>query len=76
MCAEIDYSHTAAAAAQGELGDAAPLAEISCVSCVLFRQATIQSGKERWMEGGKETRQLPVNTPSNLLEPVAAGFSF
>lgn len=49
---------------------------MSCVSCVLFRQATIQSGKERRMEGGREPRQLPVNAPANLLEPVAAGFSF
>lgn len=52
-----------------------PLAGLSCVSCVLFRQATVQSGKERRMEGGREPRQLPVNAPANFLEPVAAGFS-
>lgn len=57
------------------LSSSPPLAGLSCVSCVLFRQATIQSGKERRMEGGREPRQLPVNAPANFLKPVAAGFS-
>lgn len=53
-----------------------PLAVISSVSYVPFTQVTIQPGKERVMEGGRECCQLPMTTPVYLLEPVAAGFSF
>lgn len=52
------------------------LAVISSVSYIPFRQAAIQSGRERLMEGGRERCQLPMTAPVDLLEPVAAGFSF
>ncbi len=52
-----------------------PLAVISSVSYIPFRQVTIQWGKERRMEGGRERCQLPMTAPVDLLKPVAAGFS-
>lgn len=53
-CAEIDYSHTAAAAAQGELGDAAPATgwDQLCILCPI--QTGNHSVRQRKMDGRRK----------------------